>query len=180
MRQQLALDPFKQPPPVIDTGQDDWKWSNPLGLHQGHHLHPLIKGSETTWKQHHRVRFFQKRDLAVEKILVVDVTRIALHDGIGFLLEGQIDVEAHRYAAGLGRPYADKDRQEQIIVESDLDWTIVRPVILTNNGKSGKLKVLRDPSEWRNGVVPRADVAAYLVDAVEQDLDIRSDVVIAR
>ena len=80
----------------------------------------------------------------------------------------------------MGRPYADKDRQEKLITGSDLDWTIVRPVILTNGAKSGRLKVLRDPSSWRNGLVSRADVASYLIDAVEEGLDIRADVVLAR
>lgn len=84
------------------------------------------------------------------------------------------------HRAFLGKPYADKDRQEEMILASTLDWTIVRPVILTNNAKSGRAQVLRDPAAWRNGVVSRADVAAYLVDAVEQGLDIKSDVVLAR
>lgn len=84
------------------------------------------------------------------------------------------------HKAVLGKPYADKDRQEALIMESDLDWTIARPVILTKGSKSGRLKVLRDPSSWRNGLISRADVASYLVDAVENDLDIRADVVLAR
>ncbi len=80
----------------------------------------------------------------------------------------------------LGRPYADKNRQEAMITASALDWTIVRPVILTNSAPSDKTKVLRDPKSWRNGLVSRKDVARYCVDAVEKDLDIRGDVVLAR
>ncbi len=80
----------------------------------------------------------------------------------------------------LGKPYADKDRQEQMIMESDLDWTIARPVILTNGAKSPGLRVLRNPSTWRNGLVSRRDVAGYLVDAVVGEQDIRTDVVLAR
>lgn len=84
------------------------------------------------------------------------------------------------HRAILGKPYADKTRQEEMITASELDWTIARPVILSNGGRSNRLKVLRDPAEWRNGIVSRADVAGYLVDAVEQGLDIRGDVVLAR
>jgi uncharacterized protein YbjT (DUF2867 family) len=84
------------------------------------------------------------------------------------------------HRAILGKPYADKDRQEEMIVASDLDWTIVRPVILTNSAKSGGFKVLRDPSKWRNGLISRRDVAQYLIDASESDLDMRADVVLAR
>lgn len=89
-------------------------------------------------------------------------------------------IERTGHRAILGKPYADKDRQEALIVESDLEWTIARPVILTKGPKSGGPKVLRDPSQWRNGLVSRRDVAAYLVDAVEQAIDIRADVVLTR
>ena len=89
-------------------------------------------------------------------------------------------LESIGHKAILGRPYADKDRQEDLIFSSDLDWTIVRPVILTNNVKSGKISVLRDPSTWKNGLSSRADVASYLIDAAEQGLDIGADVVLRR
>ncbi|WP_315900023.1 NAD(P)H-binding protein [Roseovarius atlanticus] len=80
----------------------------------------------------------------------------------------------------LGRPYADKDRQEALIMDSPLDWTIARPVILTNGTRTGSYQVLRDPKAWRNGLISRADTACYLIDAIEQGFDIRGDVVLAR
>ncbi len=89
-------------------------------------------------------------------------------------------VERTGHRAVLGRPYADKDRQEALITESALDWTIVRPVILTRGARSERYRVLRDASSWRNGLISRASVAHYLVDAVEQDMDIRLDVVLAQ
>lgn len=89
-------------------------------------------------------------------------------------------VERMGHRAILGKPYADKDRQEELILASDTDWTIVRPVILTNGKAGGGYKVLREPNEWRNGLISRAEVACYLVDAVEDDMDIRSDIVLAR
>jgi len=78
------------------------------------------------------------------------------------------------------KPYADKDRQEAMIMESALDWTIARPVILTNGARAKTVKVLRTPETWRNGLISRKDVAGYLVDAVQEGLDIRTDVVLAR
>lgn len=36
-----------------------------------------------------------------------------------------------------GRAYCDKDIQEQLITQSGLDWTIVRPGVLINTRKSG-------------------------------------------
>jgi uncharacterized protein YbjT (DUF2867 family) len=63
----------------------------------------------------------------------------------------------------LGTAYADKDRQERIIRDSDLDWLIVRPTILTNGRGGRPCKVLLDPDTWRNGLIARRDVADFLV-----------------
>ena len=49
--------------------------------------------------------------------------------------------------AVLGRVYDDKTRQEALIMQSALDWTIVRPVILTNGARTGKAQVLRSPQD---------------------------------
>lgn len=100
--------------------------------------------------------------------------------GAGRSSSAMSSIERLGHRAILGRPYADKDRQEALIMESDLDWTIVRPVILTKGPRSRAPKVLRDPSTWRNGLISRLDVARYVVDAVEDDLDIRADVVLTR
>ncbi len=70
--------------------------------------------------------------------------------------------------AFLGRAYADKDIQEQLIRESDLDWTIARPGILSDNRKSNAYKVLVEKETWRNGLINRADVADFLVTSAEQ------------
>ncbi len=67
----------------------------------------------------------------------------------------------------LGRAYADKDRQEQLIRDSGLDWTIARPGILSDNRKSGRYKVLVEKEAWRNGLINRADVADFLVTEAE-------------
>ena len=87
-------------------------------------------------------------------------------------------IERTGHRAVLGKPYADKDRQEEMIMASDLDWTIVRPVILTKGPRSGKAKIIADPSRWRNGLVSRADVGETLIRILEQGLHIREDVVV--
>jgi len=62
-----------------------------------------------------------------------------------------------------GRAYADKDIQEQLIRDSGLDWTLVRPGVLTNCRATGRYRVLPEPATWRNGLVSRADVADFIV-----------------
>ncbi len=63
----------------------------------------------------------------------------------------------------LGRAYSDKDIQERLIKEIQLDWTIVRPGVLTNGKSNGRYKVLSEPSEWRNGTISRSYVADFIV-----------------
>ncbi len=69
----------------------------------------------------------------------------------------------------LGRAYDDKDSQERLIRDSDLDWVIARPVILTKGSLSGRYKVLVDRKDWRNGFISRADVADFLVRQIDDD-----------
>jgi putative NADH-flavin reductase len=66
----------------------------------------------------------------------------------------------------LSRAYEDKDVQEDLIQESELDWVIARRVILTNGSKTGKYHVLVDPRSWRIGFISRADVADFLVEQI--------------
>ncbi len=66
-----------------------------------------------------------------------------------------------------GRAYEDKTLQEQLIKESELDWTIVRPGVLTNGPQTGRYQILTEASQWRNGVISRANVADFLVKQIE-------------
>jgi putative NADH-flavin reductase len=73
----------------------------------------------------------------------------------------------------LGRIYADKDAQERIIRRSRLDWTIVRPTVLTNGPRTGAYRVLVDARDWRSGSISRADVADFIVKQIEDAILIR-------
>lgn len=84
------------------------------------------------------------------------------------------------FQAIMGRAYADKNRQERLITETDLDWTIARPGILTSNRMTGRYQVLTEPSTWRNGLISRGDVAHFLVHAAEDGTFIREAPVLVR
>jgi putative NADH-flavin reductase len=62
----------------------------------------------------------------------------------------------------LQRVYDDKDVQEWIVRSSGLDWTIVRPGMLTNGPATNQYRVLTATKDWRFGVISRADVANFL------------------
>jgi putative NADH-flavin reductase len=66
-----------------------------------------------------------------------------------------------------GRAYDDKSKQERLIRQSSLEWTIARPGVLTDGRRTGRAKILADPSQWRNGMISRADVADFLVRQIE-------------
>mgnify|MGYP006302104993 FL=1 len=100
--------------------------------------------------------------------------------GAGDSRQAMSTIEQMGHRAILGRASADKDRQEEIVRGSGLHWTLVRPVILTHGAASGSYKVLADPATWRNGLIPRADVADYLVRACAEGLHPHEAVVLAR
>jgi putative NADH-flavin reductase len=67
----------------------------------------------------------------------------------------------------LKRVYDDKDVQEWIIKRSGLDWTIVRPGLLTDAPATGRYRVITVSKDWRAGTISRADVADFLVRQVD-------------
>jgi len=67
----------------------------------------------------------------------------------------------------------DKERMEKIVKSSGLDWTIVRPTILTDEGKTGAYRV---GTEIRVGLYPkisRHDLADFISKQITDDSFIR-------
>lgn len=63
-------------------------------------------------------------------------------------------------------PFADHERQEELVRHSDLDWVLVRPSRLTNGPALGKY-ARTSAIERVPGAISRADVAAFLVEGAE-------------
>ena len=74
----------------------------------------------------------------------------------------------------LQRVYSDKDIAEDAIANSTLDWTIVRPGMLTNRAPTGRYKALTDMKDWRGGAISRADVADFLIKQIADRSMIRA------
>lgn len=68
----------------------------------------------------------------------------------------------------LKKPIEDKNRQEEMVKESGLDWVIVRPGGLTNKPATGQYKSGLDPKIMA-GQISRADVAAFVLQQLEDD-----------
>ena len=77
-----------------------------------------------------------------------------------------------------GHAYRDKSAQETLIKGSTLNWTIVRPGVLTNQSLKRSYKVRLKPSEWRNGIISRAAVADYIAAAIDDDTTIGEEPVL--
>jgi len=77
--------------------------------------------------------------------------------------------------------FADKERQETAIMVSKGDWTIVRPSGLTNDAKTGEYKVNFDPEkENMSGRIPRADVADFMLQVLEQNSHLKEAVTLSK
>lgn len=79
----------------------------------------------------------------------------------------------------LGRELADKERQEALIRQSDLDWTIVRPSRLTNSPATGSYRIAPQLHYSSRSSVSRADLAAFLLGQLSDRSFVRSTVEIS-
>lgn len=73
----------------------------------------------------------------------------------------------------LAKPLADHNQQEAAVISSGLDWTLVRPTGLTNKPATGSWHALdvATPGQLR-GSIPRADLAACILDVLGDDATI--------
>ncbi|QKC76337.1 NAD(P)-dependent oxidoreductase [Mesorhizobium erdmanii] len=73
----------------------------------------------------------------------------------------------------LRKVYEDKNRQEDAIRGSTLDWTIVRPTVLNDKPARGSIEALTDLSGVHGGTIARADVADFVVQQLTADTWLR-------
>lgn len=114
--------------------------------------------------------FSQSTRTLVDAMKAVGVKRLIAVTGLGAgdsRGHGGLLYDTVVFPLLLKRVYDDKDVQEWIIRSSGLDWTIVRPGLLTNSPATGRYRVLTVPQDWRFGRISRADVADFLVRQVD-------------
>lgn len=79
----------------------------------------------------------------------------------------------------LARIFDDMRRMEELLMGSDTDWTIVRPPQLLNTPATGRYRVAPAYSLPHGRQIARADLADFMLDAVEQGTSIREAVAVA-
>lgn len=125
--------------------------------------HPrVLLGGTTLFSDATRALIDAMKVAGVRRLIVV--TGIGAGDSRG---HGGFLYDAVVFPLFLKRVYDDKDVQEQMVRGSGLDWTIVRPGLLTSAPASGRYRALENPADWRAGTISRADVADFLVSQVE-------------
>jgi uncharacterized protein YbjT (DUF2867 family) len=67
-----------------------------------------------------------------------------------------------------GKVYDDLARMEDILRDSGLDWTILRPPQLTGKPLTGRLRTARGRNVRGGRSIPRADVAHYMLAVLDQ------------
>ncbi len=68
--------------------------------------------------------------------------------------------------SNIWKAYEDHDRQEQILKQSALDWTIVRPVMLNDKDNDEYTAVVGKPT---GGSISRKGVAKFILDSLESE-----------
>ena len=64
--------------------------------------------------------------------------------------------------------YEDKNRQEELVRHSSLEWVIVRPGFLTNGPLTGTYRALTELGDFTAGKISRADVAHFILNEFDQ------------
>jgi putative NADH-flavin reductase len=70
--------------------------------------------------------------------------------------------------------------ERELRARIDLDWTVVRPPILTNAARGGAVREVVGPAVPGGLLLPRADLADYLLDLAEKGTHLRESVAVAR
>ena len=72
--------------------------------------------------------------------------------------------------------FTDKEVQEHYIKESNLNWTIVRPAILTKGKRTGKAKCYSHDDKNIKAKISRADVADYMLKQLSDKTNIHKTI----
>jgi putative NADH-flavin reductase len=73
----------------------------------------------------------------------------------------------------IGKRVLDKDRQEELVRASGLDWVLVRPPLLTNGARRGRYRAGFDIPVKLFSSVSRADVAEFMLRQLTDDAYLR-------
>ena len=80
--------------------------------------------------------------------------------------------------SSLRHQYHDHERQEELVRNSNLDWTAVRPVFLSNS-KNSKVVYVQDENSHPNLFISRRNLADFMIEVSEKNLYTRQTPVVS-
>jgi putative NADH-flavin reductase len=139
-------------------------------------LEPVIQGDDAVLSGFGPRVPVSKADANLLQRFAVALTGAMLHAGIrrvvvesvAFLFKNSILPPA--YLLGrlfFSRTVADASAMERVFAQSDLDWTMVRPLELTDKPYTGKYRVREGHLPRFGFKISRADVADFMIEVVE-------------
>ena len=110
---------------------------------------------------------------ATARLIDLGITRLVVISGAAVDVPGDDKDLIGRAVSGVVRMlspavFADKQREMSLLINSDIDWTAVRPPRLTNRNSDRPLQVRLDRSPGT--VIDRGTLARFCVDVAEGDL----------
>jgi putative NADH-flavin reductase len=110
-----------------------------------------------------------------------NVKRLILESawGVGESYRDASSMQKFFYRTMLRSIYADKEKADAMIVASPLEWTIARPVRLTNGPRTGQYRVVERLQVGGLPSVSRADVADFMIRELTERAWVRKLPVIA-
>lgn len=120
----------------------------------------IVAGSGLARSSHHQA--------AVARVLTAVTSeegprRLVMTSPYGLVARGPLAVVVRALLRG---PYAESAEMERIVTASDLDWTIARFTMLTNDPPTRRIQISRDLLTDAPVRLPRADAARALLDVV--------------
>ncbi|MCF6472697.1 SDR family oxidoreductase [Nonomuraea sp. MG754425] len=112
----------------------------------------------------------------VRRVLMVSAGGLEADAGDGLLTRYALKPVIQRV---LRHSYADLAAAERLLRDGDLDWTIVRPARLTDQGRTGAYRTATDLSVRGGLKTTRADVAACMLELIGEPASIRHVVSVA-
>lgn len=129
----------------------------------------VVLGKKTPWDAPPDL-FSRGTQMVLDAMALAGVTRLVCVTGIGAgdtRGHGGLLYDGLMLPLLLSKMYADKDRQEALVRASSIDWTLVRPGFLTDGPLTGDYRALTDLKGVKAGSIARADVAHFILDALE-------------
>ncbi len=82
--------------------------------------------------------------------------------------------------SNIGVAYQDHERQEKLLEDSNLDWTIIRPVGLSNSQSEEKIRETSENQPKPSLFISRKSVGSFMVDCLERNDLIHKKVVVSK